>query len=70
MASGQLQREADVTQFACGYAVGAMFAKFGLQAEVTRTPSARAKAAMTHCQETTTGQTNPPAAPPVPRLGE
>jgi hypothetical protein len=49
--SGELEREPAVVTFGCGYAVGAMFAKFGLQGEVIKPPfSARAMTAIHACE--------------------
>jgi hypothetical protein len=51
-ASGELARERDVPEFACGYAVGATFAKYGLGREVEEGAlSARARRAMESCRE-------------------
>jgi hypothetical protein len=49
-ASRELEQKNDVIGFACGYAVGAMFAKFGLEDEVGRVLSERAARAGSRCR--------------------
>lgn len=49
IATGELEKEPNIPEFACGYAVGAMFAKVGLSHEVQPSPSPRALSAMTKC---------------------
>lgn len=50
--TGELDREPNIPDFACGYAIGATFAKYGLGDEVTRAqPSARALKAQSLCLE-------------------
>ncbi|MGA7742642.1 MAG: hypothetical protein WBP56_17920 [Polyangia bacterium] len=46
--SGELAQQKEVAAFACGYAVGAMFAKYGINNEVSP-PSKRVKQAMETC---------------------
>lgn len=48
--TAELEREKDVPGFACGYAVGSMFAKYGLGHEV-EAGSPRAEKAMGLCVE-------------------
>jgi hypothetical protein len=48
-ATGELRRESDVGLFACGYALGAMFAKYGLGGEVNP-PSKRLTRGYIECQ--------------------
>jgi hypothetical protein len=50
-ASGELAKERNVVEFACGYAVGAMFAKYGLGSEVQPKMSERAVKAFKACTE-------------------
>ena len=48
--SGQVRQESSLAELACGYAVGAMFAKYGFAEEAT-SMSARALKAATACIE-------------------
>jgi hypothetical protein len=49
--SGQLQKEDDLTAFACGYAVGAMFSMYGLDGEIQPRMSERAMRAGEACRK-------------------
>lgn len=53
--SGDLAKENDLVGFACGYSVGAMFAKYGLQSEVNPM-SERATKALQKCVDETKRQ--------------
>lgn len=51
-ATGQLEREKDLSDLACGYAIGAMFVHHGLAGEVQPTASERVLKAADACTKT------------------
>ncbi len=66
--TGELDKEPDIASFGCGYAVGAMFAKFGLGDEIQPKMSPRAEAAARRCVADATAQPVGTASERSPKL--